>query len=229
VCAESAERHSEAIEPTLVSDPDEIARLEAKNGIRQFDAAINHIESVLQQEDRPRNLRPSLITTMNRFAIEGLSAYAGTYRPSDIGIKGSEHKPPGAHLVQGLVEELCDYVNENWKLSPIHLAAYVMWRLNWIHPFSDGNGRTTRVVSYIVLCIRVGYRLPGSFTIPDQIARNKDPYYAALEKADSAYELTKKVDVSAMEDLISSLLAKQLAKVLEEAGFDDERGSALSN
>jgi len=78
---------------------------------------------------------------------------AGNYRPSDIKIEGSRHQPVGAHLVPEKVEELCDYVNEHWDLSAIHLAAYVMWRLNWIHPFADGNGRTSRALSYLILCI----------------------------------------------------------------------------
>jgi Fic family protein len=216
----SEDRHSKALQPLSTSDPDEVARLEAKNGIRQFDAAINHIESVLQSE-RPRALRPSLISTMNRFALEGITEFAGLYRPADIEIGGSKHKPPGAHRVSELVEELCDYVNESWnRVSPIHLAAYVLWRLNWIHPFVDGNGRTTRIISFIVLCVRVGYRLPGSNTIPDQIARHKKPYYEALEKADKAFSATGQVDVSAMEALVSDLLAKQLASILKEAGSD---------
>jgi Fic family protein len=216
---EFEERHSKALEPDLISDPDEIARLEAKNGIRQFDAAINHIESALQQ-GRPIKLRSSLIMTMNRLALEGLTSYAGLYRPGPIRIGGSKHEPPPAHLVPERVEELCDYVNGNWTRSPIHLAAYVLWRLNWIHPFVDGNGRTTRVISFIVLCIRVGYRLPGSNTIPAQIAQHKKPYYEALEKADIAHDQGGKVDVSAMEGLVSSLLAKQLAGIIRDASAD---------
>ena len=48
-------------------------------------------------------------------------------------------------MVAELVEDMCDYVNENWEAkSAIHLAAYIMWRLNWIHPFADGNGRLSR-------------------------------------------------------------------------------------
>jgi Fic family protein len=96
-----------------------------------------------------------------------------------------------------VVEELCDYVNDNWESStPIHLAAYVMWRLNWIHPFADGNGRTSRILSYVVLSIRAGFVLPGSPTIPDQIADNRVPYFDALDAADDAYRKGGIIDVS---------------------------------
>jgi Fic family protein len=120
--------------------------------------------------------------------------------------------------VPELVEDMCDYVNEKWSDStPNHLAAYLMWRLNWIHPFVDGNGRTSRVLSYVVLCIRLGFRLPGLLTIPEQIERDRDPYFRALDAADAAYKLGK-VDVSVMETVIEGLLAKQLTNVFEMAG-----------
>ncbi|MBV9180292.1 MAG: Fic family protein [Acidobacteria bacterium] len=65
--------------------------------------------------------------------------------------------------------------------SAFHLAAYVMWRLNWIHPFVNGNGRTTRAVSYYVLCAKLEVYIPGVTTVPELIGHNKDPYYKALE------------------------------------------------
>lgn len=115
-----------------------------------------------------------------------------------------------------LIEELCDYVNDHWtKSAPIHLASYVMWKLNWIHPFTDGNGRTSRAASYLVLCLRAGYLLPGKRTIPDQIAVDKDPYYKALEAADTAWTEKKIVNLAAMEDLLAKLLARQLVEVLD--------------
>src|SRR5579871_1251237 len=48
-------------------------------------------------------------------------------------------------------------------------------------------GISARALSYLILCIRLGEKLPGTLTIPDQISRNKTPYYAALESADSAF------------------------------------------
>jgi Fic family protein len=96
------------------------------------------------------------------------------------------------------------------------LAAFVLWKLNWIHPFTDGNGRTSRALSYLVLCVRLGVHLPGTNAIPEQISTNKHPYYEALEKADVA-ALEGRVDVSVLEEYLSSLLAKQLLSVLESA------------
>jgi Fic family protein len=91
-----------------------------------------------------------------------------------------------------------------------------LWKLNWIHPFSEGNGRTARAVSYVVLSIKLDGLLPGKPTIPDQIAADKSPYYDALEKADEAFEAGM-INVSALENLLDSMLATQLVSVAREA------------
>src|ERR1019366_6617655 len=172
------------------------------------DAAIGAIHSAL---DRGLfKLRPSLILSLQREALAGISSYAGNYRPGGVAIEGSKHEPVAAYLVPELVEDMCDYVNDHWNEStPIHLAAYLMWRLNWIHPFADGNGRTSRIVSYVVLSIRAGSILPGTPTIPDQIVDNRKPYSGALDAADLAF-LDGKIDVSKMEGLLVLLRHKFL-------------------
>jgi Fic family protein len=125
----------------------------------------------------------------------------------------------GARLVPELVENLCDYVNENWATAtPIHLAAYVMWRLNWIHPFADGNGRTSRILSFFVLSTKLGFVLPGTPTLPELVIQHRHAYEDALDSADDAWRDRQRVDVSKMERLIESLLAKQLANVYQMAG-----------
>lgn len=116
---------------------------------------------------------------------------------------------------------MCDYVNENWaEKSAVHLASFVMWRLNWIHPFADGNGRTSRAVSYLVLCVREGMLLPGSETIPEQIVANRGPYYRALEAADQKHKASNGFPpdvVDEMEELMGGMLAQQLKSAFERA------------
>jgi Fic family protein len=157
--SQDEERHSKAFDAELITDPDEKAKKEARNGLKQYDFVVEAIEHWITS-GRTFKLRPSLILQLNRIALEGISAYAGNYRPSEIKIEGSRHRPVGAHLVPEKMEELCDYVNENWNKSAIHLAAYVMWRLNWIHPFADGNGRTSRK-QQIALAPKVSFSSPG--------------------------------------------------------------------
>ena len=72
------------------------------------------------------------------------------------------------------------------------------------------------MISYVTLCVRLGFRLPGTMTIPEQIERDRNPYFRALDQADAACK-SGRIDVSAMETVIESLLAKQLTNIYELA------------
>ena len=212
-------RHSKAEEAEIELGPEAIARREAANALRQADMVVAMVRAAVAAEKF--KLRPSSILNLNAEAVEGLTKYAGVWRPGSVAIGKSEHAPPDARTVPLLVEDMCDYVNENWdSMSAVHLASFIMWRLNWIHPFFDGNGRTSRATSYLVLCARLGNLLPGNRTIPEQIAANRIPYYDALEDADRRYagaQAFKPDTVVEMEKLLSSMLAAQLKSIFDEA------------
>lgn len=212
----SDDRHSEAEQATLVDDPIEEARRESENAVAQFDRVLDMIDDVVRGQ-RPFRLRTSMMLDLHRIALDGLSAYAGNFRPGAVIIGKSQHVPPAAHLVPGLVEEMCDHVMDRFDTdSALRLCAYVMWRLNWIHPFTDGNGRTSRALAYYVLCAKVGYILPGQKTVPEQIAADKRPYYEALEAADRAVG-GGKLDLTKLEALLAGQLAEQLLSAFNEA------------
>jgi Fic family protein len=142
---------------------------------------------------------------------------AGTWRNTPVKIQGSGHQPPEEAFVSEEIEMMCNYVNEHWKTAnALHLAGYVLWKLNWIHPFSDGNGRTARAVSYVVLSIKLDSLLPGAPAIPDQIAADKKPYYDALEAADEALKAGT-IDIGALEQMLDGMLAAQLVSAAKEA------------
>ncbi len=212
----SDKRDSIASDAVLIVDPQQQAIREAENAIRQFDRVLDMIDDVARA-GQPFKLRPSKILDLHRCALEGLSAYAGNFRPGPVIIGQSKHTPPDAFLVAELIEDMCEHVNANWlQQSAVELCAYVMWRLNWIHPFADGNGRTSRALAYLVLCAKVGDRLPGRKTLPEQIAENKGPYYEALEKADAAFS-DGIIDISAMRELLENYLALQLKTAFDAA------------
>lgn len=191
----------------------EIEDLESQNGLKQFDRVVEVIAEATETGAAPFRLRPSLFCELQKIAVEGLEPSPGTFRTGHVGIGGSAHEPPPPEDVPRLVEDLCDYVNGNWgAVDAVHLGAYVMWRTNWVHPFVNGNGRTSRAVAYLVFCVKLGYLVPGSPTVPELIVRNKLPYYYALEAADAA-ELEGRLDVSEMQGLFSDHLRTQLGSL----------------
>ena len=213
----SPDRHSVAIAQELITDPDEKARREAENGVRQFNLATAIIREHIQDAERPFKIAPRHILKLHHAALEGVHPLAGTYRNSPVDIGQSKHEPPDCWAVPEHVAAMCEYVNKNWdKKSAVHLAAYVLWCLNWIHPFADGNGRTSRIVMYLILNIKLDSLLPGTPTIPEQIAEDKTPYYDALEAADQAWK-SENVDVSVMEAMIEAMLSKQAYNAVQQA------------
>ncbi len=196
----------------------EIARLEAANGFKQLSLGVEIIRYYLEP-NRPFALRPGLMLDLQKVAVAGLVPRPGEWRRTNVAISKSAHQPPPPHLVESLVTEMCDYVNDNLHTrTAFHLSAYVMWRHNWIHPFEDGNGRTSRVLSYIVLSLCVGYVLPGTPTIPEQIQGDRSGYFRALEAADVAWKEKNTTEVDEMEQLLTGMLARQLLSVIDGAG-----------
>jgi len=149
-----------------------------------------------------------LLWALNLTAAANLSQFAGRFRKEPIYV--GDHKPPHFAQVPDLMDRHLSFIHENWyELTPTQLAAYGLWRLNWIHPFIEGNGRTARAVCYFLLCARAGALLPGRKIVPERIREDRKPYIAALRAADRAWE-EGQLDISEMETCLAGLLQEQL-------------------
>jgi Fic family protein len=194
---------------TEKDDPGLFQIVTERNLLRQYSFLQTTVELGLQKRDF-FTLSHELICELNRAAVIYLSDSAGAYRKEPIQITHSNHTPPHFQRVQSLMDGMLKYVGDNWDTKDaIHLAAYTLWRLCWIHPFVQGNGRTARATSYLVLCFKLGFWLPGVNTIMKQIQTDRGPYYAALHAADDG-EAKKILDVAQMEAYLNSLLIEQL-------------------
>lgn len=199
---------------------DDKTELEIENGLRQFDVAVEYIDNYLDPE-RPFSFSPNLILDLHKAAMAGVKADAGMFRSGEVEITASAHKPPPNFTVNNHVRDMCETVNDHWhEWPPFKLCAYVMWRLNWIHPFSDGNGRTSRMAAYVILNASLGYRLPGALTVPQQIEQDGSWYIKGLVTADEA-DRNGKLDFREMEEMLKSMLAKQLLGVIEHASGEE--------
>jgi Fic family protein len=104
---------------------------------------------------------------------------AGVYRKVPVLISGSTHTPPQPYLLQKLMDDYFAFYNTGkGTLHPVVLAAEMHEQLVTIHPFIDGNGRTSRLVMNLIL-LQHGY--PIANIRGDSESRLK--YYDALEKS----------------------------------------------
>lgn len=188
--------------------------LQVSNLNRQYDFLRSLVEASISTNRI--YLSQTAIKAFNYHAIVCLHAGAGEYRPCDVQIgDGNNHKPPMWVHVQALMDDFVNRVNREWEQAdPVVLASFALWRLNWIHPFVNGNGRSARLTAYYILCLKLKGMLPGSVTLPDLLRRERhkpdDPYVKALRSADESAQKGA-LDLSELHGLISKLLAEQLA------------------
>lgn len=149
--------------------------------LREHLEVVNHKDAILYIEDIVRDKESFTewqIKSIHRLVLKGINdKYAGSYRDHQVIIAGAEHIPPAAFLVKEQMENFIKwYDNDAQSLHPIERAAMVHIIFVGIHPFVDGNGRTSRLLLNLEL-MKNGY--------PPIIIRtdNRLNYYSALDKA----------------------------------------------
>jgi Fic family protein len=150
--------------------------------MREHLEAINHKEAILFIDDlvsQKVDLSEYILKQIHGIVLYGIDREnAGVYRKLPVAIAGSKHLPPQPYLLQDLMEEYFRFYNqEKDKLHPVVLAAEMHERLVTIHPFIDGNGRTSRLIMNLIL-LQSGF--PLAIIGGDYDSRMA--YYDALEK-----------------------------------------------
>jgi Fic family protein len=143
--------------------------------------AINHAEAVAylsQLVQQKAVFTPKVLLELHYLVLHGNDKEnAGKYRQMPVRISGSAHIPPQPYLVPKMMEDyFMHYDGQRKLLHPIILAAEMHERLVSIHPFIDGNGRTSRLVMNLIL-LQHGYTLAN--LKGDHSSRLN--YYRALE------------------------------------------------
>jgi Fic family protein len=180
--------------------------LEIANGNRQYDFLRSMVLASLAVS-RPF-LSHTLIKALNFQAIACLHVDAGEYRPCPV--KVGEYSPPDHYRVTALMDDFINWTNRSWQeADPVTLATFALWRVNNIHPFINGNGRTARATAYFALCVKAGGWLPGDIILPELLRRNRPEYVAALKTLDESFR-GGKLDLSSLHALLSRLLEEQL-------------------
>ena len=145
----------------------------------------------------------------------------GQFREKEVLIEAEGgvivHKPPPQTSVDAHIEKFFNTLSEMWHSSDaLDVAAYALWRINWIHPFINGNGRTARAYAYACLCGHLGVILPGKTTIIDQIMETRLHYQYALRIADECVRNGNEPDLSEMKRYLNHLLQMQISSVADK-------------
>lgn len=197
----------------LLCSPERKAELEARNAVAQLD----YIAYLVNQR-RIEKIRESHISELHSICVADIYPCGGSYRDAvmRVEIQGSKHKIPHESQVRSLIWDLLDRINQpSLPGHYVYCAAYALWRLNWIHPFAGGNGRTARALGYLVLCTGFGAAIPGVPSMPASIAKRRDEYMRCLYAADESVE-EGEPNITEMVTFVAGMLAEQLDSALRQ-------------
>jgi Fic family protein len=155
------------------------------------DAEADHIREV-ENYNRALNLARNAATRagfawshevihlINATLMEGLPRDThGNYRGAGEDVFVGIFTGPSPIVVQGLMDELIEWLRHADRTPPLVRSALVHLNLIAIHPFNDGNGRTARILAAMEL-VQDGIRSPELISIEAYLRRNRDEYIDAL-------------------------------------------------
>lgn len=156
--------------------------------ISNIERAMAYVESAMAPGEP---ITEQLIRELHNLAVLDLRREGdktpGAYRQTQVTIAMSEHLPPEAIHVPHYMHELTEFVNRNdprkYDLIKIALAHH---RFGWVHPFSNGNGRVVRLLTYAML-IKYGFNVRNSDRVLNPTAvfcNDRERYYEMLGEAD---------------------------------------------
>jgi len=203
-------------------NPALFASIQEQNLLRQYDLLSNCIEIGLQKGIEAFD--KYTLWSLNSVAVANIAQFGGRYREDPIYV--GNHLPPHFRDVPNHMDRFLSMVHENWTIvdHPTYLAAYALWRMNWIHPFVEGNGRTARAACYYLICMKQGSLLPGRKIVPERIRETRKEYYAALAAADQAWD-NGQLNVAQLADYLATLLKAQLADAIQPPLSNTTNGS----
>lgn len=174
---------------------------------RQYDFLRSIVNAAVGLE-RPM-VSTAIVLALNFHAIACLHVNAGQFRPCPVRV--GDYQPPPDYRVPELMNNFVNEVNRFWTdADAVALGAYVLWRLNHIHPFINGNGRTARALCYYVICMKSGGWLAGSTILPELIRQNRDAYVDLLRDADRRYRGGEGNFLQNLYDFLRGLLDQQI-------------------
>ena len=159
----------------------------AEDNLKEIQSIENAIAFI--NDNRDVSINRMFISEIHKITTDNLekegSKTPGEYRKVNVEISKSVHTPPESFLVHEYMQELIDFINKNdppqYDLIKIALAHH---RFVWIHPFDNGNGRTSRLLTYAML-LKYGFNVNNLVNISAIFCLDREKYFKYLDLADS--------------------------------------------
>ena len=147
---------------------------------------------------------------------------SGKYRAVAVRVANSKtgetsYIPPTPGQISGLIRDFLFWLNraENEQIHPVIKAAITHYIVTSIHPFIDGNGRTARALSTLVL-FKEGFDIKRFFSIEEYFDRDAASYYATLQKTSNQSKRIEERDLTGWVEYFTVGLAIELERIREK-------------
>lgn len=147
--------------------------LEAQNHAE----ALEFVKELAKKRRGHQFITEEDVKTIHRIIFKGIDdKWAGIYRQVGVFVRGSNAEFPSPKEIPKLMRNFVNWLQSQQETHPVQVAADAHFKFVSIHPFVDGNGRTTRLLMNLILILN-GY--------PTAIIRNEDrsAYLAAFDSA----------------------------------------------
>lgn len=210
--------------------------LEARNHAH----AIEFIQELAKERKGHQFITEDDIKAIHKIVLDGINKdWAGKYRHTDVFIRGSDTEFPAPNAVPYAMQEFIQWLQGQQEAHPVRVASDAHFKFVSIHPFIDGNGRTTRLLMNLILIMH-GYPMAvirneerTEYLATFDIARRQNtmqPFYdlveSAAERSLDAY-INAGQGKSIMSDLAPALKSQPLLKIGELAQLTGESTHTL--
>ncbi len=171
--------------------------------LREIYEVVNHNKAfayVKKCISENKQLDENIVKDIHSILMENILV-GGVYRNVEVRITGAKHKPPAPSEMYYQIKEFFSNINSKSDLNPIELAAWTHAEFVKIHPFIDGNGRTSRLI--------MNYQLMRNEFLPVSInTEDRLEYFNLLE------EYAVNGNLAPFVDFIAKLEEQQLDEYL---------------
>lgn len=170
------------------------------------------------------NYDPDMLKDIHRATVDRIVVpeKIGVFRTSEVVIKEEEtgrviFSPPPSHEVPYLIEDFFAWLNdpEAREIHPILRAGIAHYILVAIHPFVEGNGRTVRAFSTLIL-MREGYDVKRFFSLEEHFDTDPGDYYEAISQVDRQSVNIGSRDVTPWLEYFTGVVATELEKIKDK-------------
>lgn len=155
--------------------------------IKNIEKAINYVN--LCYEEKGFKLSARFLKELHSLITKDLktegSKEGGKFRSCNVTIQNAKHTPPDMVLVNDYMDKLIKWINQDDRMQMQLLKVAIAHHcFTWIHPFDNGNGRMSRILTYTMLR-QYGFDMAYLLNSTAVFCIDRNKYFEMLQIADT--------------------------------------------